>query len=254
MNNYVYYFVDYNDEIIYVGRTNNLSRRMKEHFKNGHLGKECYEEVKDIMYAETNDSKYDTEICETLLINKYKPKYNKEKVFLENENKTSYKLIDLTFKKLNLYFENDEIKISTSNFKYPCYNNKLTHNDRCCKLIDYNIGNIKHRIGKYKKYNKDIFENNEKIYEILPTIYEKIRENILYDESNVDEPIGKCDFLDTTFVAFDINILNELNLNIETLLSLAHCGFIFRLANTIYAAPLHTDDIIKKFNEKYLDI
>ena len=58
--NYLYYFLDYNNTIIYIGKTGNIKRRMKEHFLQGHLPKECYDNVYQIMYACVNDSKYDT--------------------------------------------------------------------------------------------------------------------------------------------------------------------------------------------------
>ena len=81
--NYLYYFKNFNDEIIYAGETGHLRRRMEEHFTKGHLPADCYAQIDKVFIAETGESKHDTEICETLLINKYKPKYNKEKKFNE---------------------------------------------------------------------------------------------------------------------------------------------------------------------------
>ena len=44
---YVYKFSDFNNNVIYVGKTNNIYNRMKQHFEgNGHLPMECYSSVK----------------------------------------------------------------------------------------------------------------------------------------------------------------------------------------------------------------
>lgn len=76
-NFYLYRFVGKNDEIIYIGRTNNLFRRiLKEHFTvNTHLPPECYLEVEKVEFAEfANESE---EVAyEAILINQLRPKYN----------------------------------------------------------------------------------------------------------------------------------------------------------------------------------
>ncbi|WP_416389558.1 GIY-YIG nuclease family protein [Paeniclostridium hominis] len=38
-------FIYENNKIIYVGKTNNLDRRFKQHFTKGHLPEECYRSV-----------------------------------------------------------------------------------------------------------------------------------------------------------------------------------------------------------------
>lgn len=77
MGFYLYRFVDEKDRIIYIGRTNDIRRRiLKEHFTdNTHLPKECYLETKRIEYVEiTNESE---EVAyEAILINQIRPKYN----------------------------------------------------------------------------------------------------------------------------------------------------------------------------------
>lgn len=77
---YVYRFKDNKDKVIYVGRTNNIKRRMKEHFKSGHLPLKCYKEVNSIEYIACK-SEADRNILEIYLINTYKPKYNKKDVY-----------------------------------------------------------------------------------------------------------------------------------------------------------------------------
>lgn len=248
--NYVYYFKNSCNEIIYVGRTNNIKRRMKEHFVRGHLDKQCYEEVVEIMYAKVNDSKYDTEICETLLIDKYKPKYNTEKVFAENFNKTSFNLPELEFKKLYTYFLNDEFYIELNNPKLPCYFEDARLNERCENLINYNIGNLKHRMGLYKSLTTNIYKQHRYLYNIIIEVYEKIKTNICYDHSNVDEPINEANDIYTTYTAFNIDILDNLKLSSKDLSMLIYYGFIFRITDSIYGVPLHTNSVLKEINKK----
>lgn len=74
---YTYRFVDIYGNIIYVGKTIDIDKRMKQHFGGkGHLDKKCYSSVARIEYQ-----KYKTEsdalIMETYYITKYNPKYNK---------------------------------------------------------------------------------------------------------------------------------------------------------------------------------
>lgn len=74
---YLYRFMGKNNEIIYIGRTNNLVRRiLKEHFTvNTHLPPDCYLEVEKVEFAEfANESE---EVAyEAILINQLRPKYN----------------------------------------------------------------------------------------------------------------------------------------------------------------------------------
>lgn len=42
MNGYVYRFINKDEQIIYVGSTEDLHKRLKQHFEHGHLGDYCY--------------------------------------------------------------------------------------------------------------------------------------------------------------------------------------------------------------------
>lgn len=74
---YIYRFIDIDNKIIYIGRTNSIERRIfKEHFTElGHLSDECYKAIERIEYIQL---KYESEMVayEAILINKEKPKYN----------------------------------------------------------------------------------------------------------------------------------------------------------------------------------
>lgn len=73
---YVYKFLDKNNNIIYIGKTQNLTRRIREHLNgNGHLDKDCYDEVVNIYYIEFKNIN-DMNLFEIYCISKYNPKYN----------------------------------------------------------------------------------------------------------------------------------------------------------------------------------
>ncbi|UUV46291.1 nucleotide excision repair endonuclease [Bacillus phage vB_BanS-Thrax2] len=80
---YVYRFLDMFDHVIYIGRTNDLYRRMTyEHFSTyGHLPQQCYDDCETIEFMELS-SHSEMKVFELYLINKYNPRYN----IMENRN------------------------------------------------------------------------------------------------------------------------------------------------------------------------
>jgi len=76
---YVYRFINANNEIIYIGKTNNIDNRIsKQHFSHsGHLPRECYIETHRIEYAQFKSDNM-MRIYEIYLIDKHKPLYNQE--------------------------------------------------------------------------------------------------------------------------------------------------------------------------------
>lgn len=77
MKFFLYRFLDNKGNIIYIGRTNDIRRRiLKEHFTNNtHLPAECYLETEKVEYTEIiNESE---EVAyEAILINQHRPKVN----------------------------------------------------------------------------------------------------------------------------------------------------------------------------------
>jgi len=72
---YVYKFYNAQGELLYVGKTSNLTARMTAHKLNGHLGGKVYEEVSRVEYAEL-PTYADAGILERYYIGKLEPKYN----------------------------------------------------------------------------------------------------------------------------------------------------------------------------------
>lgn len=78
-NYYVYRFMDNKGKIIYIGKTNNIKKRMEiQHFSNsGHLPRGCYLETSRIEYSKLKSDNA-MRIYEIYLIGKYAPLYNQE--------------------------------------------------------------------------------------------------------------------------------------------------------------------------------
>lgn len=76
---YVYKMIDMSNQVLYVGKTVNITRRMKQHFSNkSHLyGRGLYENIQRIEYI-TCKNEYESLQTELYYINFYKPKFNKE--------------------------------------------------------------------------------------------------------------------------------------------------------------------------------
>jgi predicted GIY-YIG superfamily endonuclease len=76
-NFFVYRFLDANQETLYVGKTKNLTGRIRStHFTNsGHLPDDCYNETAIVVYSQCL-SESDMTIQERYLINTLNPKYN----------------------------------------------------------------------------------------------------------------------------------------------------------------------------------
>lgn len=73
---YVYRFLDEKNNILYVGKTVDLDKRMNVHFgNNGHLSENEYAKVKKVEYIRC-DNQAEMSVKEIYFINKYKPPFN----------------------------------------------------------------------------------------------------------------------------------------------------------------------------------
>ena len=85
-----YKFLDDMAQTIYIGSSKNIHRRLfSQHFKKGHLPKECYDSTAKIEIIKTKD--YATALAlEIWLIDKYIPKFNKKDKRKDIFNKTKF--------------------------------------------------------------------------------------------------------------------------------------------------------------------
>ena len=80
----VYYFLNNNEDILYIGRTTNYKERMRNHFMNPNIlhNEKWKEEVVEIKYFYLK-SFQEMELYEKGMISKYTPKYNKDLINLD---------------------------------------------------------------------------------------------------------------------------------------------------------------------------
>ena len=85
-----YRFLSDMAQTIYIGSSKNIHRRLfSQHFKKGHLPKECYDSTAKIEIIKTKD--YATALAlEIWLIDKYIPKFNKKDKRKDIFNKTKF--------------------------------------------------------------------------------------------------------------------------------------------------------------------
>ena len=97
----VYRFLNESKSTIYVGRSKHIFTRIyKQHFTNkGHLPKKCYDETCLVEIIKL-DNNAECKALEDYLIEKYRPKYNKQ------DKSKSYKI--QSFGELEGYLENLE--------------------------------------------------------------------------------------------------------------------------------------------------
>jgi predicted GIY-YIG superfamily endonuclease len=90
--NYIYQFLNKNEEVIYVGITQDIKTRIRsQHFTaGGHLPKDCYEEAEMVLYHECL-SRDDAIIRERYLINILGPKFN---TLMNNGSRFPYEIND----------------------------------------------------------------------------------------------------------------------------------------------------------------
>lgn len=76
---YLYRFLDKNNDVIYIGRTNDINRRiLREHFTHKtHLDIRCYLETEKVEYVKF-ENESEQVAYEAILINKQKPKFNRQ--------------------------------------------------------------------------------------------------------------------------------------------------------------------------------
>lgn len=126
--NHIYCFYDKEGNLLYLGKTTNLPNRMSAHFSTLMMEKEPWKELVDLSNIKLYRcaTRTDLDIYETYFINKFKPLYNKDKVFYDlptfelPELKSTnyiYSSYRRTSKELGMKFEESVMKlkeISTS--------------------------------------------------------------------------------------------------------------------------------------------
>ena len=245
---FVYKFIDYDDNIIYIGKTNNIERRMQQHFFNGHLDKSCYDNVHKIFFIKI-DGKTNMDMMETFLINKYHPKYNEDKQFNELLDFHKNEFLNYTepeWTEMFFYFDEKKIHLSLNEHIPEYYNTKESMTFRCECLIKQNIYNMIFRKGMYQHYLEKTSVNIDDFLQYFILLHKELllTKNIDVTESDLDEPINKENSFE--YVVFDINKIKTIN--IEYLLFIAQTHIIVQIANSKYGLLAHNENILENIH------
>ena len=243
---YIYKFLDYDNNIIYIGKTGNLERRMQQHFFNGHLDKSCYENVNKIFFFKV-DGKTNTDIMETFLINKYHPKYNEEKQFNEILELHENEFLDYEepeWERLYFEFNENKILLYKNVVKPKYYDRNLTYSDKAKILIKSNIYQMQYRKGLYYHCLKKKINDIKEFLDYMIMLHYEIlnNNNINISDCNLDEPISYETAED--YIAFDINKIKTINIKF-ILLGLI-LGLIIPLNENLYGLMFQNEYTLYK--------
>lgn len=127
--NYVYKYI-YEDEVIYVGKTTSIGSRIRQHsYENNFKNLNC-----DIYYTKLNNG-HASELLETLLINKYNPKFNIAK------------------KETGISAEFEEPEWVKYEYSYDCFNKANTTGIRTIRLSESVWNDFKELSKKFRSHN-----------------------------------------------------------------------------------------------------
>lgn len=164
---FVYRLLGADNEVLYVGKTSDLKRRINSHLSNSHLPEECINDIAKVEYILMKSSAM-MYIKEIYYINLYKPIYNEllvanEPIFIikdfANDKWTTYTGDTEDFKR-EYYCDSLEAKYITSIFKRKRDNKYYVY-------IEYLEGNTKKQKLKGSFYDKEEADNLVKELKIL---------------------------------------------------------------------------------------
>ena len=184
MSYFVYKFIDFNLNVIYVGKTHDVKQRMREHFLSaGHLPETCYRSVSQIYYADVG-TEFNAELFETLLIHRFSPTYNTDKKFKchPDDIDMEHALKNLQWKELFFYIHANEdgaaISIEFPKSRYP-FSDQTFPTDQIKAASEYAINFI-----RYRKRAMDISNISKEDIKALEDLYQIAYQNrdLLYTE------------------------------------------------------------------------
>ena len=198
MNGYVYRFINKDEQIIYVGSTEDLYKRLKQHFEHGHLGDYCYNQVLYVDYAEFS-TRTEAYMYEQYEIARLQPEYNTNGK-VDEEIQLEYFCLKKSPEWKRLY--------SNSNYGYryeKVYTNfeevnpHLREPNRCFVL---EMAKILDRFKKELKENIRILDDIDLMKKVCPTYLSLIDINDL-------ELLKRCMKQNLTHIDFYNSVCNE---------------------------------------------
>lgn len=184
---YLYKFINKDNNVIYVGQTENLKKRIASH----RAEKIWFNEIIKIEYHICK-SKIDVDIYELYYINKYKSKYNSELLYRDN---CSFELVDLCF----IEYDMNNIKARVDAF-CTHRNSALELNHKSNKdILDFYSENVmNYKDWSNILYNKR-FNINGESYIYKGVLIENDNFSLSFKHENVDN--GLMNYTLTQFLS-----------------------------------------------------
>lgn len=226
MSSYVYKFIDDTTNIIYIGKTDNIDNRMKQHFSSrGHLSSACYDSVVKILYS-VLPTKCDADILETFLINKYSPKYNTDKMFYQNINRSKYQLQEPEW----------------IQYQFPVSVEHVSEEYRLLAVLKSNISILNN--SKYLQSICPVFaESQDEIFQLIK-MNEFAMKYLQVDLSRIKDEDEPTDYSCVVFGNLRLNVLEKEEL--------PKTQALFRIVpdmKNLYEIPEYTPEVLKKVDE-----
>jgi hypothetical protein len=159
---YTLYDKDFN--IIYIGKSVNIFDRVRGHVCGKTHTKYFHKEISYICFFHT-DSRTEQDIYETYLINIYRPKYNKDKVYNETPSQNqlkSFGILDLKTS-LKIKFVNFVVKLLKINRNMRIYDTVI---EEICRNNKIDVFSIKDKQVEYMLSEKGVkFDGRFMVYE-----------------------------------------------------------------------------------------
>lgn len=159
--NFIYLFFNIKNELLYVGETDNLPRRIDQHMDEDNWK---IRETSKILYA-TCEKESDRKLYEIYYINKLSPKYNQKDVM---DGTTTVKLPELEFRELNL-MNYQKLKVILKSEKRVENKNIISSN--VIHINDFNLLNSQ----VLTEYKKATFSYQDILFKLK---YNKAKSNI----------------------------------------------------------------------------
>lgn len=147
MPGYCYRFLDDSGNVLYVGKTKNISLRLLQHKNCGHLADNQYDQVEKVQYMEF-PTYNDAGLCERYFISKYNPSFNSS---MTNEGKITFALDLSEYEWVDI-----DINLKSGKNQYPSVRNKNIINfERILKNVCM-VDTTGHSFILYKLHGKPV--------------------------------------------------------------------------------------------------
>ena len=150
--------------------------------------------------------------------------------------------MNLQFKEI--FYDYRTNTISKNKIRCRCFDERNEYN-RAKFLIEDNLILLDKKKNTLKYLVPSIL-GDDNTFNYIKEIYENSIKYINVDYSILDESITENDDLFDNYTAFNIQALQNSNIDVKTLLKIANYGFIFRINDDIYGIPLLRKKLLQK--------